>query len=66
MADKSLVFQQTVYPWPQRAPSRQNGTGGIEGHNIKETSLREARPVAGSFTLSISHEGFFLAPGFFP
>jgi hypothetical protein len=65
------VLGLNLYPWPERALSRQSEIGGIEG---KETSLAQIlfatgvpgkpRSWAGCFTLPIFHESFFLTPGY--
>jgi hypothetical protein len=37
--------------WPERAPSRQSGIGGVKGHHMNEiSSLGSPAPWAGSFT----------------
>jgi len=61
---RSLV--SNPYFGPERAPSRQSGIGGVEGHNMKETSSPGSPALwAGSFTLPIFHESFFLTPRLF-
>jgi hypothetical protein len=38
--------------WPERAPSRQSGIGGVKGHNTNETSSPGSPALwAGSFTI---------------
>ena len=55
-----------LYPWPERAPSRQSGIGGVEGHNMKEISSPGSPALwAGSFTLPIFHKSFLLTLDFF-
>ncbi len=54
--DKPLLFEKCLRQphvrWPDRAPSRSIGIGGIKGHNIKRNYLTgKPRPVAGGFTM---------------
>jgi hypothetical protein len=37
--NNTVALGPNLYSWPERAPSRQSGIGGVEGHNMKQTSF---------------------------
>jgi len=50
---KSALIREVFDFWPERAPPRQSGIGGVKGRNINEISFPGSPALwAGSFTFN--------------
>jgi len=54
----NIHFELPYLPflWPERAPPRQSGIGGVKGHNINDNTLSGSPNLwAGSFKFELGH-----------